>query len=302
MHQASKLADKSLQVNQKRDKFTESTCFFRFLLTAQQSVGTLGFDAVGASPTGGRQNRTKSEFRSRRNCGGLRVHHAISKGQAMNRAAWWVAGIALVLAPTAKASVAISGTGALGSFTGSLAYSSNGAGTAATLVVDLTNTSPAFNGGFLTAFAFNNPGDLITSVSVASTEASFATLLGGASFSDSVPASPFGDFDIGVTTSGSWTGGGAPSDGLAVGENDQFTFTFGGAGLNALNELSFLSTYNENANSPHTNIAFAARFRGFEDDGSDKVPNEIIPEPASVAVWGCLALIGVPYGIWRRRT
>src|SRR5262245_53447594 len=52
-------------------------------------------------------------------------------------------------------------TSGLGNFTGSLAYTDFSA-TSADLVVTLTNTSPAANGGFLTAFVFNNPGNLIT--------------------------------------------------------------------------------------------------------------------------------------------
>jgi hypothetical protein len=30
-------------------------------------------------------------------------------------------------------------------------------------------------------------------------------------------------------------------------------------------------------------------------------PSEIIPEPASLAIWGCIALMGIPYGVYRRR-
>ncbi|MDZ4779253.1 MAG: hypothetical protein SGJ19_03265 [Planctomycetia bacterium] len=28
---------------------------------------------------------------------------------------------------------------------------------------------------------------------------------------------------------------------------------------------------------------------------------EVVPEPASLAVWGCIGLMGIPYGIYRRR-
>lgn len=65
-------------------------------------------------------------------------------------------GSVLLATSVQAAIVGISGTGSLGSFTGSLSYSSSSAG-AATLDVTLTNTS-AF--GFLTGFALNNPGGI----------------------------------------------------------------------------------------------------------------------------------------------
>ena len=54
----------------------------------------------------------------------------------------------------------ISGNGTLGSFVGDISYNP----TNAELTVELTNTSPVDNGGYLTAFAFNNPSDSITSI------------------------------------------------------------------------------------------------------------------------------------------
>jgi hypothetical protein len=63
----------------------------------------------------------------------------------------------------------ISGNGTLGSFVGNISYNP----TAAELTVELTNTSPVDNGGYITAFAFNNPSDgfiSITDVSLSSTD------------------------------------------------------------------------------------------------------------------------------------
>jgi len=68
-------------------------------------------------------------------------------------------------------------TEGLGNFTGNLAYSFTDANNAQ-LIVPLTNTTPA-GGGFITAFAFNNPGGKITGVSLASTSSTFDILLGG---------------------------------------------------------------------------------------------------------------------------
>src|SRR5262245_20438389 len=48
----------------------------------------------------------------------------------------------------------------LGACTGSATYNAANA-TSATLTITLDNTSPAGNGGYITAFAFNNPGNLI---------------------------------------------------------------------------------------------------------------------------------------------
>ncbi len=224
----------------------------------------------------------------------------LKKGRQMNKTSWLAAALLLCITPMASASVAlVAGTGTLGSYTGSLDYTSNGGGTAATLIVSLTNTSPALNGGYLTAFALNNPGGIAAIPLLTSSSASFSTLLNDP---DNVNGSPFGQFDFGATTNGSWSGGGSPSAGLGVGASGTFTFSLTGAGLNLLSASSFLSTLSTGTGAGEGYKAFAVRFRGFEDKGSDKVPGtEVIPEPASLAVWGCIGLMGIPYGIYRRR-
>src|SRR5262245_7676801 len=72
-------------------------------------------------------------------------------------------------------------TSGLGNFSATFTYTASSA-TAATIVVSITNTSPAANGGFLTAFVFNNPDNLITGVSLSSTSSTFDTLLGSPTF------------------------------------------------------------------------------------------------------------------------
>ena len=75
-------------------------------------------------------------------------------------------------------------TEGLGAFTGSFDYAAINA-TSGTLTINLTNTSPADNSGFITAFAFNNPLDLITAVSL-STNTNLSTVLGGPSFNNTI--------------------------------------------------------------------------------------------------------------------
>ncbi len=65
----------------------------------------------------------------------------------------------------------------MGSFDGNISYNPK----VAALTVSLTNTSPVDNGGYITAFAFNNPFDSIADVSLSSTDSDFV-LLGGSSF------------------------------------------------------------------------------------------------------------------------
>ncbi len=211
-------------------------------------------------------------------------------------AATWMAGI------SQASTVPIFGNGALGDFTGSVAYTSNMAGTSANLVVSLTNTSPAANGGFLTAFAFNVPSGVnFTSVSFSESSPNSGPWqqLGSLSTLNSVQASPNGYFDLGASINSSFLGGGAPGNGLAVGESATFTFTFAGTGLNAISTSTFLGTQSNLKDSDDKKSeAFMARFRGFEDDGSDKVPGQVVPEPSTYAA---LLASGVAFLAWRKR-
>ncbi|MCX5813132.1 MAG: hypothetical protein NT178_11385 [Proteobacteria bacterium] len=146
--------------------------------------------------------------------------------------------------------------------------------TRAELDVTLKNTSPSSNGGFLTGFVFNNPNNYITNVSLSGSN-SFFSLLGGSSFKDTISASPFGKYDIGAALKGDFLGGGDPSKGISVGGNASFAFTLTGKNLDQLNTGSFMQARSDEGEF------FVARFRGFNDGGSDKVPGvaATVPEP-----------------------
>jgi hypothetical protein len=203
--------------------------------------------------------------------------------------------------------ISISGQGSLASFTGSLSYSPSSANNAV-LTILLENTSPVAGGGYLTAFAFNNPDDRITAATF-SGPANFA-LLGGPGFNNSVNGAPFGRFDLGASTGGGLNGGGAPNKGLGVGTLGTFIFTLTGTGLDLLTAGDFLATTSVPPGAGQGVEAFLVRFRGMAD-GDDRVAyappaptepspglQESVPEPGSLclAATALLALAG-----WRRQ-
>ena len=161
----------------------------------------------------------------------------------------------------------------LGFFTGTLDYSFSSA-TAGTLQVNLTNSASTSAGGRLVAFVFNNPGNLITGVNLTAAPSAAWDEIGGTTFQNSISASPMGDFDIGASVTGEFLGGGSPNPGYLPGNSGSFTFSLTAAsGLNTLTTQSFISALNT------TGDFFAVRFRGFNNDGSDKVRGTLSPVP-----------------------
>jgi len=192
----------------------------------------------------------------------------------------------LIIGNTAKS------TERLGNFTGEFTYHYD-TSTKAELNVRLTNTSPADNGGYLTGFVFNNPNNYITGVTLTGSNSNFK-LLGAPSFKDSINAAPFGNFDIGAALGGDFLGGGSPKNGIPAGGSANFYFAITGSNLDKLNAGSFLGATNSNGDFS------AARFRGFENGGSDKVPASPnpVPIPPTVYLLGA-GLFGV--GFIRKR-
>jgi hypothetical protein len=179
------------------------------------------------------------------------------------------------------------GTEGLGSFTGTFDYIPIG-DFSGTLIVELTNTSPAANGGLITGFLFNIPIGVDVGAGTTLAPSSHPlVLVGGPSFSNSASGAPFGDFDIGAALGGNWLGGGSPVNGIAVGDTGTFQFNLVGTGLDGpLGPGDFLSTLSNDASTGWGEQAFVVRFKGFEDGGSDKVPmdtlGEPIPEPGTM--------------------
>ena len=178
-----------------------------------------------------------------------------------------------------------SSTDGLGNFMGEFTYKYFSS-TNAVFDVTLTNTSAISNGGYLTGFVFNNPNNYISGVTLASSNSSFE-LLGAQSFNDSVSASPYGKFDIGAALGGNFLGGGSPLSGIAVNNTATFEFALSGNNLDQLSVSSFVGA------TASSNEFFVARFRGFENGGSDKVPGFYsVPEPSTWLLI-CLGFVGL---------
>jgi len=182
-------------------------------------------------------------------------------------------------------------TEGLGAFTGTFDYTASSA-TSAQVEINLTNTTLTA-GGFLTALAFNNPNDYITSSTLTVTGNSNFSILPAdgniISTGDELKGNPYGDFDIGAAATNSWISGGSPNGGLAVNDTATFTFDLTGSNLDTLTADSFFQTLSS-GNAGEGNQAFAVRFRGMtEGAGSDKVigaPAVPVPEPSTFALFG----------------
>jgi hypothetical protein len=186
---------------------------------------------------------------------------------------------ALVAATSAHASTVSfasnHGIEGLGAFAGSMDWNYLG-GKTGSLTVTLTNTSPVDNGGFLTGFVFNVAPDV--SVEYGGGHAGWSAVF-------SEDAAPWGMFDFGAALGGDWLGGGSPLGGLAVGSTWNFDFSVVGdaAVLAALGAHDFFDE--------SSGVGFVARFRGFADDGSDKVTGTV-PGPATLAAPIFAAVLG----------
>jgi hypothetical protein len=153
------------------------------------------------------------------------------------------------------------------------------------ITITLTNTSPALNGGFITAAAFNlTPGTVINTF--VSTNANF-NVFGPTPTGWTGNVSPDGTRTHLISaTNNDYNGGGSPSGGTPPGASVTFTLTL--ASLNGNTEASVFNS-------------MLIRQRGFQD-GSDKDPLTLtsVPEPASMLLLGT-SLVGVAAGLRKRR-
>ncbi len=184
----------------------------------------------------------------------------------------------------------IAGDGVWGDFEGDFSYDS----TMGSLKIDLKNTSDPDNGGYLTAFVFNLPGNADVTIDDVKMSSSYNhfKLMGGDNFNGSIIAMPYGRYEIGASaTNGVFEGGGKP-DGIKPGESASFTFTFCGENLNRLTLDDFLTEVPSKPGNKTGSEFFVARFKGFDNDGSDKVPGSPVPVPAAAWLLGS-GLIGL---------
>lgn len=163
----------------------------------------------------------------------------------------------------------------LGAFTGSTTWNYLGANQGL-LTITLTNTSPAANGGYLTGFAFRAVYNDSLKIAYASTYTNWSEIT-------DENCNPWGTFDHGAAVGGNWLGGGQPSAGIAVGQTWSFAFDVRGDAT-LLSTLIAHDFFDESGG-----FGFVARFRGFEDGGSDKV-SASLPTPGALALLALSAL------------
>jgi hypothetical protein len=210
--------------------------------------------------------------------------------QSMSKRLFLAAAIAaLMLAPSIAGAVPIAiggtqGLEGLGAFSGTFDYTATD-DTTGTVNIVLNNDSPT--AGWITAFVFNIPaGAVVTGSDLTTSDNDF---LPGLFEIDNVNGAPFGQFDIGAASGGgSFEGGGAPQLGIAQFGSATFTFTLTGSGLGSLTSQDFLSTLSTGMGAGEGFEDFVVRFRGFPDNGSDKVPNDggVVPEPGTLSLLG----------------
>jgi hypothetical protein len=147
------------------------------------------------------------------------------------------------------------------------------------LTITLTNTSPAANGGFITADAFDLPAG-ITGTLFSTTDSDFFLTSG------SINVSPFGTRNTLIGTDDNFEGGGPPSEGIGAGSSATFVVQLSGT----LTQAQFAAVFNSEV----------IRMRGFTDGTSDKDLINPIPEPMTMILFGT-GLAGIAAKVRRRR-
>jgi len=149
----------------------------------------------------------------------------------------------------------------------------------------LTNTSPAANGGFLTASAFDLIGN-VKIIAFATTDTHFNLFLPSAGSAFNVQ--PFGQREFLISAQRDTFEGGRRPRGLAPGQTVTFTLTLNNAV--GINESTVLASE-------------AVRFRGFADGSSDKDQITVqAPEPnLNILMLMSLSFVGLLHFAWRRK-
>lgn len=156
-----------------------------------------------------------------------------------------------------------------GTFVGKIKYTAPEEGNTGLLVIKLTNTSTAFNGGYITGFVFNFES------SDSKAKAKFFD--GPQRFENAANrvAGPFGGpFEAGTALRGRIMGGGHYTKGIASGDSKTFKFNVKANDAASLSAADFIQ-----GSLPFN---FVVRFRGFTGGGVDLVPVEgsAIPGPS----------------------
>src|SRR5262249_34154297 len=140
-------------------------------------------------------------------------------------------------------------------------------------------------------------------------------LLGGSSYNGGISAPPFGKFDLGASITGQFLGGGSPNGGVSAGGSATLTFFPPGPGPDTPDTASFYPPPSSPEAQDLDPAYFVARFRGFKNGGSDKVPGQIsgggggggtggvesAPEPGTMTLAGIGIASALGYGWSRRR-
>lgn len=143
-----------------------------------------------------------------------------------------------------------------------------------TLTITLTNNSAT--AGFLTGLLIDIPHPELLNGAHSTSDADFQFMSVPINGNQGQPFNPTdgtGHYDLGYALGGNWEGGGNPKNGILA--NGSVTFTFNYGANNGLSILDFYNQFND-LNTDDNVSNFIVRFKGFADDGSDKVGAEFV--------------------------
>lgn len=203
--------------------------------------------------------------------------------KSLNRfAAVLASGVAIAASARASVSqaefVPCESTEHIASFHGLLTYAYVG-GSAASISIQIDNTTALALGGYVTAIAINPEPGFTGIAFVSCTNANFGGL------PSPVNAAPWGDFEAGAGVGASWIGGGAPQCGIAAGTGALFSFSLSGS-------AAYLGSLTAEDVLDPDGYALAIRFRGGAgNDWSDKVLGCAMPAPGAASLLGVVCML-----------